>query len=769
MENYHGLELQAIKGIVKETCSFDLSREFIDKENVDYNPLVIDLNNNRAKEALSSCVKYGPMPFYGIRDITMILKLSQKDGVLSPNDIYAVYNHINCVKGVISYNSKVEEKIPNINDLVSTLEYSDKLANDIVKSISPYGDILDDASSTLKGIRKEMKSTDAKLHQIANDFISKHADSLQEKTITSRDNRLTLLVKNSDKNAFGGYIHGESASHLAAYVEPAALINLNNKVNSLIYEEREEIQRILRELSGKISEESILYLANMETLVILDVIYAKAIFGYRNNGTVPTLTENRHLYLKNARHPLIDKKSVVSNTYELNNDITTLLITGPNTGGKTVSLKIMGLFVVMSYIGIPILVDEAIIPYFDNVFEDITDDQSIIESLSTFSSHLKKLATIVNSATKNSFILIDEIGSGTDPKEGESLAIAIIDELRLRKCKTVITTHLGKLKTYGKKHDDILIASVHFDSEKMAPTYNYIEGLSGQSNAFEIARRFNLSEDIIQRAIELKAQEVTTEDELLEKLENQILENQLIKDKISEELREIENRKIEINKEKNRIEAEHNLHVEKANKETDKKLTILKATAEEIIEELKEKQKELKLHEVVNYSSRLDKLEVYDNDEDEEDEDNRDFKIDDLVEIKKSSQVGKLISINRKNCIIDINGINVKCKINDLRHSKRKREKVKVVQKRQDKHFTSFNTECNVIGLYSDQALDTVSRFLDQAILHKAKSLRIVHGVGTGILRKSVHSYLSKNKFVKSYRLADANAGGTGATEVLLK
>jgi DNA mismatch repair protein MutS2 len=769
MENYHGLELQAIKDIVKESCSFDLSKNYIDKEKVDYNPLVINLNNNRAKEALASCVKYGPMPFYGVRDITMILKLAQKDGILTPNDIYSVYNHINCVKGVISYTSKVEGDIENIKDLVSTLEYSNKLANDIINSISAYGDVLDSASQKLKSIRNSMKTTDSKLHQIANDFIIKHSDSLQEKTISSRDNRLTLLVKNSDKNAFGGYIHGESASRLAAYVEPAALISLNNKANSLIYEEREEIENILRELSEKIKDESILYLSNLETLVILDVIYAKATFGYRNNATVPILTKTNHLYLKNARHPLIDKKNVVSNTYELNDDITTLLITGPNTGGKTVSLKIMGLFVVMSYIGIPILVDEAMIPYFDNVYEDITDDQSIIESLSTFSAHLKKLATIVNNASKNSFILIDEIGSGTDPKEGESLAIAIIDELRRRKCKTIVTTHLGKLKTYGKKHDDILIASVQFDSEKMEPTYNYIEGLSGQSNAFEIARRFNLSEDIIQRAIELKSQEVTTEDELLEKLENQILENQLLKDKISEELKEIEIKKIEITKEKNRIESEHNLYVEKANKEADKKLNLLKLEAEEIIDEIKENQKKLKLHEVVNYSSRLDRIEVYDN-EDEEDYDNdREFKVSDLVEIKKSNQVGKLVSVNRKNCIININGINVKCKVDDLRHSRRKIEKVKVVKQRPDRRFVAFNNECNVIGLYSEQALETVSRFLDQALLHKATSLRIVHGVGTGVLRKSIHSYLSKSKYVKTYRLADANAGGTGATEVILK
>jgi len=766
MENYHGLELNAIKKIVSSYASFDLSKNYIMSEEVTYSTLLIDKNNQRSKEALQSVVKHGPMPFYGIKDISYLLNLTLKDGVLKANDLFQVLRHLECVNGVISFESKIENEHEEIANLVSTLEGADQLQSIIAKSISSYGEVLDDASSDLKYCRKQLNQTDAKLRSVANEFVSKYASKLQEKTISIRDNRLCVLVKSSDKNSFGGYIHGDSASGMASYVEPNAFVALNNKVNSLRYKERDEIDKVLRNLSILVKEKADLLMANLETLTILDVIYAKAMFGYQRNGVVAELNNNNLLKLKSCRHPLIADEDVVSNNYNMESNISTIMITGPNTGGKTVSLKVIGLAVLMTYLGIPVLADEASICYFDRVYEDITDDQSIIESLSTFSSHLKKQAEILSNATSKSLVILDEIGSGTDPLEGAALAIAILDELRRRKCKTIITTHLGKLKNYAKSYNDILIASVQFDSEKLMPTYRYIEGLSGQSNALDIALRFGLNARVVEAAMKLREEDVTTSDELIEKLEIQILENQQLKDNLVFEKKEIEKLKVEIEKEKNRIQNEHEIYVKKLNRKSEIEIDKLKNEAIDLLDEVKNLHKNANLADIAKIKSKINVLDM----KNEEEYDNHDMvlKVGDLAEMRNSLQVVKIVSINKKKAIVSLNGINVSTKLNNLKPTTRKISK-EVKKARRDMTIQSFNTELNVIGCRSDEALNQVSEFIDRAILNRAKLIRIVHCVGSGILRKMIHRYLKQNKYVESFRIADANAGGSGATEVILK
>ncbi len=367
-----------------------------------------------------------------------------------------------------------------------------------------------------------------------------------------------------------------------------------------------------------------------------------------------------------------------------------LLITGPNTGGKTVSMKVIGLFVLMTYVGIPVTAESAVIPFFDNVFVDIGDDQSVVESLSSFSAHIKKQAEIIRSATENSLVLMDEVGSGTDPKEGESLAISILNYLRDVKATCVATTHYGRLKAYGKRHDDIMVASVQFDQEKLEPTYRFIEGLTGQSNAFEIAERYGLPKSIIKYASFLKEQAKSQEDILIERLETQLNETTLKNDELSKKIAEVKALQESLVKERNQLL-----------KEKDEWHKNAQAEANQYIEEAQH------IHVKKN-------------------------------QIRPSSHV---IPKTKTNTSVHIRSHNI---------------------------YASMSLECNLIGMRVDEGIEKMKDYMDQAKIHGLKSLRIIHGDGTGKLRKAVHERLRNDKSVKEFRLGMPQEGGTGATVVTL-
>lgn len=767
----HGLELELIKQQIIPFCAFSLGREQIEQCQPSFQVLKIAQEIRRTQEALQATIQFGSMPFYGVKDIQHILTAVLRDGVCTPMEYSTAADHARGVLGVLSYLKSVELPLEQLRDCASTLNAHRDVAEHFERCFTPYGEVLDNASSTLRDIRRQMHATEAELSRTAQRFVQSNSTLLTDSITTTRNGRVVVLAKISEKNSLGGFVHGESASGQTAYVEPGCLIELNNRKQQLISRQEDEIERILIECAQLLKTAAPDYLANLQTLAILDSCFAKAQWGKKNNGVMAQLSTGRNLVLKQARHPLIDQRSVVANTYRIEQPKRVLMITGPNTGGKTVSLKIIGLFVLMTYCGIPISCDEAEIPLFDQIFVDIGDDQSIVQSLSTFSAHLSKLADVTKAATKNSLVLLDELGSGTDPKEGESLAIAVLNHLRTIGCLGVITTHYGRIKLYGKRHEDILVASVQFDVEKMVPTYRFIEGLSGQSNAFEIARRFGLSENIIKEAEFLKHQQRSQDEELMEKLESQILENTQLKEQYDSLVHENQVKQKELNSQLNQLEHQKQQLLNQAQKQADRYLLEMKAEADLLLDELKEKQQQVKLHELIEIQHQIETLGASEEEvEKQEKVEKQEFQVGDYVELKKSSQLAQILSIQRNQAIVDLNGIKATVKVSDLIVTQRKKQKPK--EDRSLKNLAldkNFKLECNIIGCRVVEGLEIVDKYLDDAVVVRANSIRIIHGSGTGILRKAVQEKLNRDRRVISWRLGGAGEGGAGATVVVMK
>lgn len=768
----NGLELELIKQQIAQLCAFSLGRQKIEELQPSFSPLLIAKENRRIAEALQAVIQFGPMPFYGIRDLSRSLHTVLRDGVCTPQELIQAADHARGVSGAQSYLKSVELPCPEIHELADTMQPHLEVAQQLERCFTPYGEVLDSASAELKQIRRSLHQTEAELVRESQRFVQSHASLLTDSITTTRNGRIVVLAKISEKNSLGGFVHGESASGATAYVEPGCLIELNNRKQTLISREQDEIDRILVDCSRLLKSVAEPYLANLETLAILDALFAKAQWGQRHNGVVAKLSEGRTLILNQARHPLIDPKTVVANTYRIIEPQKMLMITGPNTGGKTVSLKIIGLFVLMSYCGIPICCEEAEIPLFDQVFVDIGDDQSIVQSLSTFSAHLSKLADITGHATKKSLVLLDELGSGTDPKEGESLAIAVLNDLREKGCLSVITTHYGRLKLYGKRHEDILVASVQFDVEKMMPTYHFIEGLSGQSNAFEIARRFGLKEKIIREAEFLKRQQRSQEDELIEKLEAQILQNQQLKEKQEALIAQTEQRQKQLEQELNRLSAEKQKILDTAEKQAQKHLEEIKEEGEALLEELRQSEKTMKLHEIIEKQHQLNALGKSEAQLEEEAaaEPEPQFQVGSFVELKKSSQIAEILQLKRNQAVVDLNGIRTTVKLEDMRPTQRRKNKPAASSTSMKAlRAKTVSLECNIIGCHVLDGLEIVDKYLDDAVVARIGSVRIIHGAGTGVLRKAVQDKLNKDRRVESWRIGGAGEGGAGATVVTLK
>ena len=705
---YEPLELHEVKEQVAKHASFSLGKQLIRQMMPRFDALWVRRELARVKEAYALVVRFGNMPFGGIHDTRDSIEAAMKDMTLTPHELRGIADSTRGVEQVRKYMKASDLDTPLIKELCDSFAEHQQLASSIDRCISLNAEVLDSASPALKSIRKSILSCNADISSEVQRFLSRNASKLMDTITTMRNNRTCVLVKISEKNSVDGFVHGESASGQTAYVEPRSLLVLNNRLQTLKSQEQEEITRILFELSQQVKSVGHELLSNLETFALLDSIFARGLWTKEMDGCIAELnTKDDHLYLKTARHPLIDPQKVVANTYEIRSPHHSLLITGSNTGGKTVTLKTIGLFVALTMSGLPLSAEQAVVPLFDALYVDIGDDQSIQESLSTFSSHISKMADICDHATARSLVLLDELGSGTDPKEGEPLAVAVLDHLRAIGAMVIATTHYSALKTYGADNEDILLSSVEFDMEKMLPTYRYIEGISGQSNAFEIARRYGLKESIIRFARERK---------------------------------EVDRSKADIAMEK-----------------------------QDIIDELKHMHSEAKPHEISDRKARLKQLSSMDDAEtDATPQKLPSYQVGDYVKISKLNYYGEIISMNKDKVCVLANGMKMNTTLQEIEPA------VKQVQKTKKKGYAkagvrSFSMECNVIGMRVAEALPIIDKYLDNAMLAKANNVRIIHGMGTGALRKGVHDFLKRNPRVESFRMGGQGEGGLGATVVVLK
>lgn len=764
--NKQKLEIDVIIRQFLNYSKTSLGKEKLSQLDLIDSPLFLKRQLRRQSEALEATIKQTAPNFYGISNITDAVILAHKGGVCSIEDLVAISRFCHGQNSLIDYYKHRLTPMDECGDLFESLFVEKNLNKEIDRCFSMDFEVYDQASEELQRIRKQLSTIDTRIDKAINDFMSKHADSLSEQFSTIRQDRRVIPILTSHKNRYSGLIHDQSASGQTTYLEPQFLIDLNNEHQNLLALEHQEIHRICKELSTKVGLIKDELLASLESITLLDVLFSMATWAKEHEGTVATLSEDR-LYLKDARHPLLNQETVVANTYRLESPHRMILITGPNTGGKTVGLKTIGVSVYLTLCGAPVLAQEAIIPLIDQLFVDIGDTQSIQMSLSTFSGHLTNLKKVLDQATRQSLVLLDELGSGTDPIEGESLAQAILEYCHQLGCMAVVTTHFNRLKVFAKNHAEILSSSVEFDLDDLQPTYRYIEGLAGQSYALDIARKLDVKSSVIDRAMAIKQESVSAQELLIENLEKEIAQNRLLNDEVAQLKESLQRQEQQLQQQLNQLEQEKQSILKSFEIKQEQQLKKQIAAAKQILAQMRQ---ESQLHENIAALRKIEQLSIEPQAELDEE---RELKEGDFVRLLSTQQIGKIVKIEKKDVLVDVNGMNVYAKLNQLRyHPKNEPTKKKSKKARSSvsvKTSTPMSMECHLIGLRVEEALIELSQYLDQCILNNLKFGRVIHGHGTGALRQAVHQALKKHSAVKSYRLGGENEGGHGATIVEFK
>lgn len=719
----------------------------------------------RTHEAMDIARILGRLPINAMEDISNAIKLAKTDAILSCEELYAIYHVLDNVAHLKSYFNSYEGDIIALRDYVTTLEGDEHLKSEIERCILPDFSIADDASAALLKIRKSMRSLTSSIRKTMESYLKTSGDALSLDNLTSRNDRLVLAVKSDHRSEFKGLVHATSASGQTFYIEPERVVTMNNELNDLRADEQEEIRRILKTLSRYVKRIATSLSYDLELVTVLDFIFAKAEYGNFIDGIMPDVVQKGNLSLHQARHPLIDPEKVVANDIILKQKV--LMITGSNTGGKTVTLKTAGLLSLMAEAGLPVSATKASIPFFDEIYVDMGDDQSIAESLSTYSSHVKKQIQYLHLASKHSLVLIDEIGSGTDPQEGSALAKAMLDAFIEKGCTLIITTHYGSLKNYGQAHDDIALASVGFNIETMKPTYKLKLDTIGSSYAFEIAENLGMDEAIIKRALAYQQEDETETERLAKKLATKEAELNEKEDYLTNTLAKAEADKNSYEKKLAGIERQREAALAQAEKASNALLDDAKKMIDEIVKEVREKDN-IKDHEVLNAKHMLDDLKH--KKKQKVKVQNHTFVVGDHVKIDSMNREGDISEVLKNHQVtVLVSGLAIKLKDTEITflHPKTKVQKVKSGGRPKMKKTGHY--EVNVIGMRYQEAMDTVDKFIDDAIVLGYPSVRIVHGMGTGVLRNGIRKMLKTNKNVKAFRDGGPNEGGLGATVVDLE
>ncbi len=766
MSNYRSLDFDAVKEKIAAYASFSLSKDSILNKEPNFNKLVLRKELALMQEALSFINSYPRLSIGQIADLTPHLAKVEKGMSLDTYGLKQCAYQSVVVKELSDAYAETSYDGLYLSELVTSLASFEKVQKEIDRCIDDEYQVNDNATPNLLRITREISGLKRSVDNQIKALATQYSDHLMEKLPIMRSDRYTLLVKISSKNLVKGIIHGESASGQAVYIEPFGILETNNQLQGLLVEKQQEIERILKSLSQQLRPLVPLLRANLKTITILDESFAKAQYGVDNNGCVARINfEGNDLIIKEARHPLINPEEVVANDYILENK-KALLISGPNTGGKTVTLKTIGVFILLSYSGFPILASEASLPYFDKIFLAIGDEQSIENSLSTFSSHLVQLAKILENCTSQSLVLLDELGSGTDPLEGEALAMAILEYLLSRNAFVVATTHYAKLKNYGTNQAQMMVGCVEFDLTLLKPTYKFLPNTTGQSNALDIANRYGIPQSVIKQAKEFKESNKSLADKKIEELDRLVYENQQREQAIIAESEQLAIQLAEAKNHQLAAQRQKDLIIKQAKEDALKLFESAKEEANVILSDLKDSD-EAKLHERLKLKEQLNKDDSYLETEQVSDES---FKVGDHILFKKYNTYGQIVELRGKRATILVNGLKTQTTTDQLAKSQKVVQKVKKDKGRISENFNrAFPLELNLLGYRVDEALAMVDKYLDNALLAKVSKVRIVHGVGTGALRTAVQSYLKTNKLVKNYYYGLQSEGGLGATIVELK
>ena len=756
------------------------------------NEVISSLQNT--DDALKRLLRNGNISFAGNKDIRQSLLRLKKGSSLNALELLLICDLLEASSRVKSYLKKEhpDDEDDSLDKYYAMLEPLTKHSLEIRRCIISEDEIADDASSELKAIRRHIKGTNDKIHSELTRMVNTtYRTYLQDAVITMRDGRYCIPVKAEYKSNVPGMVHDQSGSQSTFFIEPAAIVNLNNELKQLSIDEEREIRVILAKLSSDLSDHLDEIMTDSEVLTILDFIFAKANLALDMNATRPLYNVFGHVNLKKARHPLLDKNKVVPIDIKLGYDFDLLIITGPNTGGKTVALKTIGLLSLMGQAGLFIPAKDASeLSIFDNIYADIGDEQSIEQSLSTFSSHMKNIVEILHEADEKSLCLFDELGAGTDPIEGAALAISVLSDLHARKVRSVATTHYSELKVYALQEEGVENACCEFDVDTLRPTYRLLIGIAGKSNAFAISSKLGLPSYIIDDAKSRISKKDESFEDVLTELENNrvIIENE--KAEIEKLKREIELLKKDYeNRQKKLLESKDKI-IREATEEAREILQDAKNTADTAIRDLMKKENRGDIRSMERNRTKLrekidntnSKVSINSSTVNKKKNKPSDFKLGEDVRIISLNMEGTINSLpdSKGNLYVLCGIMRMQAKMDDIEFIDKPDIIVKdmkfksgdLSKKSHQKSLSkasSISMEINLLGKMVDEAIAELDKYLDDAYLSHLSSVRIVHGKGTGALRNAIHNYLKNVSYVSSYRLAEYGEGDAGVTIVEFK
>lgn len=779
------LEYDKVRQQVASYCTSSIGKSAIEElvPQTDFDKVVQLLEE--MDEGLSILRVKGNVPMGGIFDVRPSARRAQIGGMLAAVELMEISSTIRASRILRNFIEDLEaDEVIDIPHFISKKEAMPVLTglqHEINNCIDDNGAVLDSASQTLRSIRQSLRAEEGKVRSKLESLIrgSNAAKMLSDTLVTIRNDRFVIPVKQEYRHHYGGIVHDQSSSGQTLFIEPDSVVQANNEIHRLKMKEQAEIERILLALSAMVQEVASDLFNLVKVLGDIDVILAKGKYGQANKCTMPKMNQDGYIRLIRARHPLLPIESAIPNDIEFGKDITAIVITGPNTGGKTVTLKTVGLCTLMAQAGLPVpALDGSELAVFEQLFADIGDEQSIEQSLSTFSSHMVNIVDILQKFDHESLVLFDELGAGTDPQEGAALAISILDEVHGRGARVMATTHYPELKAYGYNRPGVANASVEFDIETLSPTYRLLIGVPGRSNAFEISSRLGLPESIIDRAKGFTGTDRHEVESMIASLEETrrqseddaershalLLESETLRKELQDKLQAYEERKEALDK--------------KAKEKARKIVDEAKREAEAIIEELREMRKNadqvVKEHELIEARKRLEEATPL--------EDNKVLKkaaqvkaraqnlvVGDEVKVLSYGQRGTLLEkVSNTEWVVQMGILKMKISDSDLEYIKPEKEPVLRTAgvKNRNSHV---KLELDLRGERYEDAIVRTEKYIDDALLSNYGRVSIIHGVGTGALRQGIQSYLKKHKRVKSFRFGEAGEGGLGVTVVELK
>ncbi|MGG3194680.1 endonuclease MutS2 [Priestia aryabhattai] len=782
---FHVLEFNKVKEQLQKKVASSLGREKVANliPSTQYEEVV--KWQEATDEATTVLRLRGNVPLGGIFDVRPSVKRAEIGGTLSSNELLDVASTIYAARQVKQFIEQVVEdedlQLPIITEHIEKLMPLPEVEQTIKMSIDENGTVLDGASDQLRGIRQKLRSTESRIREKLESLIrsSSAQKMLSDAIVTIRNERFVIPVKQEYRSAYGGIVHDQSSSGATLFIEPQAIVTLNNELQEAKVKEKQEIERILIALTVQVAEVANELRQNVYLLGELDFMFAKGRYSHELKASKPKMNDRGYIKLVKAKHPLIAQEDVVANDIELGDQYTSIVITGPNTGGKTVTLKTLGLFTLMAQAGLQIpALDGSEMAVFKHVFADIGDEQSIEQSLSTFSSHMVNIVDILQKVDHESLVLFDELGAGTDPQEGAALAISILDQVYERGARVVATTHYPELKAYGYNREGVVNASVEFDIETLSPTYKLLIGVPGRSNAFEISKRLGLSAEVIERAKGYIGSETNKVENMIASLEDsrrqsehELEEAEELRKEAQKLHKELQSQIIEFNEKRDKL-------YEKAEEKAQATVQAASEEAEKIISDLRKMSQKnhalVKEHELIEARKRLEDavptLEKNKKKPAVPKKQERTLQAGDEVKVLSWGQKGTLVEqVSNNEWQVQMGIMKMKVKEKDLEYissPKPVETKPLAMVKGKDYHV---NLELDLRGERYENALIRVEKYIDDALLANYPRVSIIHGKGTGALRKGVQEYLKNHRSVKNIRFGEASEGGSGVTVVEFK